>query len=298
VLPFLSEQGCAISMGLVDLSPSRAEIVRRLESSGVPVTAWILLDVEDGYWLNADNSDRALERWRETAAWAEREGLRLHRAGLDIEFPRVESEGAIRDKRRAFLSMLRRRRSREQIREAERAYERVVDEIRESGRTVEAYQFAYLLDERAAGTTLLRRSLGVVDVAVDAEVYMLYSSYMGRAGAEVYFADAPCIALGVTGGGVNAGNPDARHRFLSFEQLEQELRAAAAYTRQIYVFSLEGCVEQGMLPAIAGLRWDDPAASPRPSEERRARLNRRLTQWVFRAEPLLDVLIPSRPRDI
>ena len=294
LMPFLATQGCAISMGLLDLSPSRASVVRQLESSGVPVTGWLLLDVKDGYWLNADNADRALERWNETAAWADREGLRLHRVGLDVEFPRTESEGAIRDRRRAFFSMLRRRRTREQIAEAERAYEKIVDDIRASDRTVEAYHFPYLLDERVVGTTLLRRSLGLVDVPVDAEVYMLYSSYLGRAEAQIYFADAPCIALGVTGGGVNVQNPDAQRRFLSWEGLAQDLRAAAAHVRDVYIFSLEGCVKQGMLQSIADLRWDEPAPRLPPEEERRARRNRRLTQWVFRAEPLFDVLLPSR----
>jgi hypothetical protein len=296
VLPFLADQGCAISMGLLDLSERRAEVVRKIESSGIPVTGWLLLDLEDGYWLNADNADRARERWRETAAWAQREALPLQRIGLDVEFPRSESEGAIRDRRRAFFSMLRHRRPREQVQDAERAYGELVREIRESGRTVEVYQFPHLLDERAARSTLLRRALGIVDVSVDAEVYMLYSSYLGRAGTRVYFADAPCIALGVTGGGVNARNPDARHRFLSWERLEEELRDASAHARDVYVFSLEGCVEQSMLTRIAEIDWGQPAPALPPEEERRARRGRRITQWLFRAEPLIDLLIPSRAR--
>ena len=294
VLPFLSAQGCAVSMGLLDLSPRRADVVRRLESNGIPVTGWLLLEVEDGYWLNADNADRARERWRETAAWAQREGLPLRRVGLDIEFPRSESEGAIRDKRRAFFSMLRRRRTREQVREAERTYGELVREIRQSGRTVEVYQFPYLLDERAAGSTLLRRALGIVDVPVDAEVYMLYASYLGRGGTWVYFADAPCIALGVTGGGVNADNPDAQRRFLTWERLEEDLRAAAAHTREVYVFSLEGCAERGLLAPIAEIDWEEPAPALPPKEERSARRNRRITQWLLRAEPLFDLFV--RPR--
>jgi hypothetical protein len=296
VVPFLAAEGCAISMGLLDLSSRRAAVVRRLESSGIPVTGWLLLDVEDGYWLNADNADRARQRWAETDAWARREGLSLPRIGLDVEFPRTESEGAIRDRRRAFLSMLRRRRPREQVQEAERAYGELVGEIRQSGRSVEVYQFPYLLDERVARSTLLRRALGIVDVAVEAEVYMLYSSYLGRAGSRVYYADAPCIALGVTGGGVNARNPDARRRFLSWERLEEELRDASAHARDVYVFSLEGCVEQSMLTRIAEIDWSRPVPALPPEEERRARRGRRITQWLFRAEPLIDLLIPSRPR--
>jgi hypothetical protein len=296
VVPFLAAEECAVSMGLLDLSSRRAALIRRLESSGIAVTAWLLLDVPDGYWLNADNPDRARERWRDTAVWAEREDLRLHRVGLDVEFPRSESEGAIRSKGRAFFSMLRRRRSREQVREAERAYEMLVREIRSSDRSVEVYQFPYLLDERAVGSTLLRRSLGLVDVPVDAEVYMLYASYLGRAGARAYFQNAPGIALGVTGGGVNVDNPDAQRRFLSWERLSEDLRAAAAHTRDVYVFSLEGCVEQGMLPRIADLRWDEPPPRLPAGEERRAQRSRSLTQWVLRAEPVFDLLLPSRSR--
>ena len=294
VLSFLAEQGCAVSMGLLDLSGERAEAVRRLEARGVPVTAWLLLDVADGYWLNADNADRARERRRETAAWATREGLRLHRVGLDVEFPRSESRGILRHRRAALLSMLRRRRSRERVARAEAAYAELVAEIRAGGRSVEAYHFPHLLDERIAGTTLLRRSLGLVDVPVDAEVYMLYATYLGVAGARAYFSDAPCIALGVTGGGVNANEPEARSRHLSWEVLEAELRAAAAHTRELYVFSLEGCAWRGWLPRIAALDWSRPA----PPLSRWSRLAARRTRWlarsVFRAEPLLDRLLPPR----
>jgi hypothetical protein len=258
VLPFLAENGCAVSMGLLDLSPERADWVRRLESSGVAVTAWLLLEVSDGYWLNADNAEVAAARWRETLAWAERE------------------------------------RARAQVERAERDYAELVAEIHGTGRSVEAYHFPHLLDERAAGTMLLRRSLGLVDVPVDAEVYMLYATYLGRAGARAYFPDAGCIALGVTGGGVNANEPAARSRHLTWEELEPELRAAAEHTREVYVFSLEGCVEKGWLERLAAVRWEEPVPPLPPGEVRRARRGRALARWLFRAEPVLDRLFPSR----
>jgi hypothetical protein len=294
VLPFLAEQGCAVSMGLLDLSSERAEWVRRLESSGVPVTAWLLLEVSDGYWLNADNAEVAIARWRETRTWAEREGLRLARVGLDVEFPRTESKGILNDRRAALIGMFRRRRTHEQVARAERDYAALVQEIHATSRTVEAYHFPHLLDERAAGSTLLRRSLGLVDVTVDAEVYMLYATYLGRAGARAYFPDAPCIALGVTGGGVNANEPAARSRHLTWEQLEPELRAAAEHTRDVYLFSLEGCVEKGWLERLAALRWEEPAPRLPAREVRRARRGRARARWLFRAEPVLDRLFPVR----
>ena len=200
----------------------------------------------------------------------------------------------MRDRRRALWSMLRRRRSREQVREAEGAYAALVAEIRASGRSVETYHFPHLLDERAAGSTLLRRSLGLVDVAADAEVYMLYATYLGRGGARAYFPDAPCIALGVTGGGVNQNEPEARRRWLSWERLEEDLRAAAAATEEVYVFSLEGCVDRGWLPRLAALDWDAAAPELPAAEWRAAQRGRALTRAVLRAEPLFDLLVPAR----
>jgi hypothetical protein len=296
VLPFLAGQGCAISLGLLDLSPERAGVVRRLEAAGIPVTAWLLLDVQDGYWLNADNTERAYARWRETLAWGEREGLRLHRVGLDIEPPRSAAVTLTVTPVRTLWPLLRRRRSPEQVRSAERAYGSLVEEIRASGRTVETYHFPQLLDERAAGTTLLRRTLGLVEVHADVEVHMLYPSYLGRAGARSYFPEAPAIALGVTGGGVHAEESERLGRFLPVAALAEDLRAAARYAQDVYIFSLEGCVARGQLDAISDIRWDEPAPALPLRDRLRARGVRVALQSLLRAEPLLDLFLPSRDR--
>lgn len=294
VLEFLSRGGHAVSMGLLDLTPARAAVVRELEAAGIPVTAWLLLEVADGYWLNADNPDRARARYHETMAWAAREGLRLQRIGLDIEFPRADAELLMRDPRRGLLALLRRRRPAAQVTRAERAYVALVDEIHAGGRSVESYHLPHLLDERLARSTLLRRTLGLVDVPADAEVFMLYASYLGRTGARAYFADARYIALGVTGGGVNAGTPEELRRLLSWDRLGEELLAAAAHTSEIYVFSLEGCVEQDMLARIAAVDWSRARDGLAPADHKRACRRRALVRAVFRAERLIDVVYPSR----
>jgi len=294
VMPFLRDGGHAVSMGLLDLTAGRADVVRRLEAAGVPVTAWLLLDVADGYWLNADNPERGRARYHETVAWAAREGLRLHRIGLDIEFPRADGDLLMRDPRRGIFTLLRRRRDAAQVRAAEEAYAALVKEIHAGGRSVESYHFPHLLDERLARSTLLRRTLGLVDVPADFEVFMLYSSYLGHRGARAYFADAPCIALGVTGGGVNAGKPEELARLLSWERLEAELLAAAACAREVYIFSLEGCVEQHMLERIAAVDWRRAHDVFPPAERQRAQRRRALLRAVLRTERLIDVVFPSR----
>ena len=293
VVDFLVRRGCAVAMGLLDLTRDRAAVVRRLEASGVPVTAWLLLDDADGYWLNADNAEHARARYLETMQWAAREALRLHRVGLDIEFPRHDGELLMRHPVRGLLTLLRRRRAAAQVHAAERAYAELVAEIRAGGRSVETYHFPHLLDERAAHSTLLRRTLGLVDVRADTEVLMLYASYLGRAGAHAYFPDAQCIALGVTGGGVNADSAWERQRRLSWERLDEDLRAAAAFTNEVYIFSLEGCVEQHMFERLAAMEWAAQHVVGR-AERRRAPRQRDVFRWFLRAERLVDVIYPSR----
>lgn len=291
---FLAEGGYGLSMGILDLTAERAAVVRNLESRGVPVTAWLLLEEEDGYWLNADNPGSAATRYRETVDWAQREGLKLHRIGLDIEFPRAMGKEFNRAPRQTLWKAFRHRRSFEEVYQSERAYGALVEEIRAGGRTVESYHFPYLLDERASGRALLRRSLALVDVAVDVEVFMLYASYLGRAAAHAYFPEAPGIALGVTGGGVNADLPEETRRLLTWERLEEDLVAAARHSSRLYVFSLEGCVWRDFLPRFASIDWQGATVDTRSATSTRARRNRRWLQRVLRAEPLADLLLPSK----
>ena len=52
-----------ISLGILDFSPERVEVVRQLNKAGIPVTAWLLLPKEQGYWFNRDNSYEAIGRY-------------------------------------------------------------------------------------------------------------------------------------------------------------------------------------------------------------------------------------------
>lgn len=294
VIEFLVRGGHAVSMGLLDLSPARASIVRNLESQGVSVTAWLLLEEREGYWLNADNVDKARQRLRATVAWANEHGLRLPRIGLDIEFPRSDGELLMQDRRRGLWQLLKRRRPRARVDDAQQQYADLVREIRQQGRTVETYHFPQLLDERAVRSCLLRRTLGLVDVAVDAEVYMLYSSYLGRASIRLYFEEAQCIAIGVTGGGVHAGDPGERERLLSWEQLRDDLLAAARRCKNIYVFSLEGCVWRNLLTRIEAMDWAAPVQPLPVRAMQRASRARMLLRAVLRSERVLDWVLPAR----
>lgn len=287
VTDFLVRGGHDLSIGMLDLDRRRARVIRDLESRGIKVTAWLLLDPEVGYWLTADNPELAQARYREIAIWAQKEKLILHRIGLDIEAPKAHVDELLENPLVAILNRIRTRRTREFIARAEQVYSELVREIRDHGRSVESYQFPVIVDERKARSSLIRRSLGIVNVNVDAEVLMLYQSYFGKAGIRNYFPETSHIALGVTGGGVNADRPDVEPK-LHWPELESDLIAAAHYCQNLYVFSLEGCVEQEMLGKIERLDFNRTPRSPSPKSLEQAQRWRRAMQWVCEIEGLLD----------
>jgi len=93
---------------------------------------------------------------------------------------------------------------------------------------------------------------------------------------------------------VNAGKPEERARLLTWERLEDDLFAAAACTSQVYVFSLEGCVEQGFIECIAAIDWRRARRDLSARDWRAIRRRRALFRLALRAERLADVLYPSR----
>ena len=71
----LKALGAKLSLGILDFSPERAEVVRRLNHAKIPVIAWLLLPEEDGYWFNIKNVDRAMERYEQFKVWTGENGL-------------------------------------------------------------------------------------------------------------------------------------------------------------------------------------------------------------------------------
>jgi len=96
--------------------------------------------------------------------------------------------------------------------------------------------------------------LGLVDVRADRDVWMLYRSVLphpwGECLVDVYGPDAAAIAVGISGGGVAVLQPAFEARLLGAQTLIDELRRARRHTVHLYVFSLEGCIEAGMLAAV------------------------------------------------
>lgn len=253
----LQDLGARVALALADFSPPRAHAVRQLNDAGVPVIAIPLLPAADGYYFTADHPDLARSRYREWQAWARGEGLVFAGVGLDIE-PEIAVYQAMAENpwslRKTLLTRLL---DREGPARAAQAYGELVDEIRSDGWVVENYQFPLVADERLARSSGLERLFGLVDVSTDREVWMLYSSFLRRLGPGFiwdYGPEAAAIAVGSTGGGPDIpGQPQVPA--LSYAELSRDLRLAVRWTDQVYVHSLEGCVEHGYLERLADFDW-------------------------------------------
>ena len=248
----LKTLGASISLGILDFSAERVEIVRKLNELGIPVTAWLLLPKEEGYWFNMENHAQTSQRYTDFKVWTDKNRLVWSGIGLDIE-PDINQMTEAYSKpsgvlKKAFQRYL----SKDALKKASLAYRKLAVSIKDDGYFLEAYHFPFVLDDRKAGSTVAQRLGGLVDVPVDREVLMLYSSLYQPLGNKIlwsYAAEAQAIGIGITGGGVVMEGVKAP-RTLSWDEFATDLRLGWQSGKPVYVFSLEGCVEQNFLPRL------------------------------------------------
>jgi hypothetical protein len=261
VLPGLQALHAGISLSLPDYSPERAKIIQQLNQAGIPVTAWMVLSREAGYYLNASNAAQAAARFTDFEKWTEKYNLTWAGIGLDIE-PGLNDFTSIQNgsKWKLVQTVLGRSVSgkrEQQAEEARKAYAALIEQMRKLGYHVQTYQLLFIADERKAHSTILDRIFGVVPARGDEEVLMVYSSFnhVGPALVYSYGKEAQAIAIGST----RAGNDSAMNtRFhpLNWEEFEKDLIVASHFTHTIGVYSLEGCVYQGFLQHLKNFDWD------------------------------------------
>lgn len=273
----------SVSLGILDFSPERAAVVRRLNQAGIPVIAWQLLPKAHGYWYNARNASQAAARYLAFQAWTAEHELRWAGIGIDIELDIHEVQQLLINRWRLLPTILRRAFDSERLRRAQAEYSALVQQMRADGYRVDSYLLPWMLDERKAGSTLLQRIGGLVDVPADREVPMLYSSFMRPRGPGMlwsYARDVQAVGLGSTGGGVHLeGMPDIRP--LDWNELSRDLRLARRWINDIHVFSLEGCVQQGFLARLKGFDWDQPVTPPLEMAEQVERFRKALRAGLW-----------------
>lgn len=279
IIDELAHQQYGVALALMNLSEAQVQAVRLLNTRGIYTVAWLLLPPGEGCWFNLQNYPQAVERYRTFHAWMWEHNLHFDAVGIDIEPPVSEfarmPRWRLRDVARRFWL------ARENVLypAARSAYKDLIAEIHRDGYEVHIYQLPLIADDRRVGTTLIQRALDVVDLPADLEVLMCYSSLpvadlnndMGGALITSYGPGADSIGIGSTSSHTvldDAASASGAQSFgtrvspLTWEGLERDLLLAARYTDTMYVFSLEGCVEQQMLHGIASLDWDRAPAQP------------------------------------
>lgn len=253
----LKTLNAGLSLGILDLSPERANVIKKLNRLDIPVTAWLLLPEEQGYWFNLGNYTEAAARYQEFKAWSDENQLQWTAIGLDIEADINEMKEFANERGAVIQKALKRLRDTKAYRNAKTACTALVAQIHADGYMVESYHFPLIEDDRDAGSTVVQRAAGLVDVAVDREVLMLYSSFFRPHGHSIlwsYAQKAQAIGIGNTGGGIQAGALE-NVPYLTWDEFATDLRLARRSGKPIYVFSLEGCVKQGFLPRLVTFDW-------------------------------------------
>ena len=282
----LKDLSANLSLGILDLSEERAKVVQRLNKAGLPVTAWLLLPEEQGYWFNIDNVQDATARYLAFKDWTDQYDLNWSGVGLDIEMNINDARQVLEeDQGKQVLSTLFSRYfDKQKTGEAQLAYQGLVDLIHADGYLVESYHLPLITEERRGRSSVLQRTLGLVDIDTDREVLMLYSSFLRPNGEAIlwsYAPDADSIGVGSTGGGVDIkGVIDIPP--LSWEELSRDLQYCSTMGKPIHLFSLEGCVQQDFISKLSHFEWDKPIDPPHGTGKIKAlRTGLAAALWVF-----------------
>ncbi len=257
----LKELHAGLAIPMDDLSTDQAQLIHRLNEAGLPVIAWIVLPGDQGYYANASNAPQTARRFAEFENWSKANNLLWTAVGLDIEPDFREFQWS---KWRLVRTLLRRGFDKKRVDEPRQAYAALIREMQAHGYHVQTYQFVFLADERKVHSTILERLFGLVDVRGDEEVLMTYSSFNHKVGAAMvwsYGQDTQALAVGSTLGSGNAAI-DAKYGPLNWEEFSRDTIVASHFSRQVGVYSLEGCVRQGFLPRLKTMDWNQGVEIP------------------------------------
>jgi hypothetical protein len=285
VIRQLLQLNANVSLGLLDFSSDRASVVKKLTRAGIPVTAWLLLPKEQGYWTSLDTVSETVHCYRNIKVWTEKNGLNWAAVGLDIE-PRLDRMKLFGKNwtyeipdliKRLFLT--------NKYQKQENDLRALVNQIRADGYPVETYNFPFVIEERKADSNILSKLLGTPALEADREVLMLYSSFFTKNGDAIlwsYAHQAQGIGLGSTGGGVelDGGEPLREMRWID---LRRDLLIAQEFSQHIYIFSLEGSMRNNYLERLINFDWSGPIELPKQSGQKITLLRKILQAflWIF-----------------
>ena len=185
----------SIVIGTVDLSKERAWLVQQLNALDIPVTVWLLLAKEDGYWMNLDNYEQAAARYNLVKQWIQQNNLSVMSIGFDIE---LDMQNVIEFKNHSYLLLLEsvvKRFGEERLQKGRAAIQKLAKQVKDDGYLLQTYVLPIIYDERIANSTFIQRLLGTVDLVdyVDVEAPMLYSTSRLTNSLSLSLSLSPCL---------------------------------------------------------------------------------------------------------
>lgn len=281
----LRELNAGVALATIDLSEGRAQAVRKLNQAGIPVTAWIALPREQGYYLNAGHVAEAGTRFNDFQKWTSDYGLRWAAVGLDVE-PSLSEFGDIRShKLRLAAALFRRSFDSHRVQRARDAYSALVRRMQSDGYPVETYQFPFIADERRIHSTILERLFGIVDLRPQTdEALMTYTSFNHALDSALIWLYGPEAQTIVVGSTASSGDPEIDAKFppLNWDEFSRDLIVASHFSRVVGVYSLVGCVRQGFLPRLETMDWKAEVTVPAEALRKASRLRTRIQNvlWI------------------
>lgn len=267
VIAALLKLDANLSLGLLDLSTERAEVVKKLNKAKIPVTAWLLLDKEQGYWTSLDTIEETALQYFLFKAWKTKYKLVFAAVGLDIE-PKLDTVSELGKNPWNHAPILAKRFiSNQDYYEKLATAKALIQTIRSDGYAVETYQFPTVVDERIAKSSVLAKTLGIPPLSGDREVLMLYTSFFPAFDDSIlwsYARQSQAVGVGSTGGGVEIeGVPPLKT--MRWIDLKRDLLLASKAVDNIYIFSLEGCVNNNYMERLLDLDWSTQVIPPERS---------------------------------
>lgn len=257
ILETLVRHNWAIALALPEFDDQRAVVVRYLNNHRVPVVAWLVSPPEEGFVFNTQNYPQARACYEAFREWALAWQLEFDAVSLEVAPPSEIAHDtywtARHLSRRLWLA-----RENALFPAARTAYTELLAVIRQDGYEVHTYQLPLIADDRRAGTTLIQRTLEIVDLPSDLDVLICSSSMpleqldydLGGALIASYGPSADAIAISGIVADDESGTPA-----LPWLAIQRDLLLAAQHTDTIYIDAFEGCAERGLIDRIESLDW-------------------------------------------
>jgi hypothetical protein len=264
IIKNLKQLKASLRIAIIDMSPERVSALTKLQNAQIPIHAWLMLSKEDGFWANNENYKTFQKRYSVFADWSAKEGIKWKSVGLTILPQRsdasflLESQKSLSGKWDFSKIMIARLLDWDgEFDEAKAAYEDLVRTIKSDGYAVEVYQSTMQMDEVLAETSSFQKMAGIINVKGDEQFTIIHRRLTGDYPNILAFIDA----YGKSSDGIVLGHT-ASQRPLNFRENDvilnwQELSRSLTYAQQeritIHISTLEGCIEQGILPKMRDL---------------------------------------------